>query len=93
MLQAPEVRLGLKNHILWPSIHFAAIDRDDFMILLKVFIGKGNMAEELPLWQVPTGDLHDLRAQLFYIRNHREIALLGLILLIRVVVGLEKCSD
>jgi len=61
MLQAPEVRLGLKDHILRPSIHLAAVDRDYFMVFLKVLIGKGNMAEELPLWQVPPGDLHDLR--------------------------------
>ena len=45
MLQAPEVRLGLKDHILWPSIHLAAVDGDDFMVFLNVFIGKGNVTE------------------------------------------------
>jgi hypothetical protein len=45
MLQAPKVRLGLKDHILRPSIHLAAVDSDYFMVFLKVLIGKGNMAE------------------------------------------------
>ena len=93
MLQAPEVTLGLKDHILWPSIHLAAVDGDDFLILLKVFVWKGNMPEELPLWEVPPGDLYFLGAHLLHICNHREVALLSLILLLRVGVGLEKRAD
>ena len=93
MLQAPEVTLGLKDHILWPPIHLAAVDGDDFMIMSKVFVGKGYMPEELPLWEVPPGDLYFLGAHLLRICNHREVALLGLILLIRVGVGLEKRPD
>ena len=62
MLKAPKVRLGLKDHILCPSIHLAAVNSDDFMVLLKVLIGKGYIAEQLSLSQVPPGDLHDLWA-------------------------------
>jgi hypothetical protein len=93
MLQAPKVTLGLKDHILWPPIHLAAVDGDYLMILRKVFIEKGNMPEELPLWEVPPGDLHFLIAHLLHVCNHREVALLCLILLLRVGVGLKERAD